>query len=440
MTGTGSTEILNGQSMTLSGTGYHLLARTIDNYGTATVIGSSGLNPYSGGSTPTFNNKAGGIYELQSTGGLDPYSSLTGVFDNEGTFRKTTSTGTANVSSYWTFNNSGTVQVQSGTLNVSGAFNNTGTAEVQAGNAMNLSGGGTSTGTFNVLSGATLNFSGGTHSLGGATFSNAGTINFNSGTENFNGTTATTVPGAVVLSSGTLGGSGVVNFNNLTWTGGTMSGSGTTTVSTSIIFSGSGDPLLDGRTLSNSGTATFSSTNYLNGKDGAVFNNLTGATVDLQGTNYFINAGGTLPVVNNAGTFRKSISTSTINIGFAMNNTGTVEVQTGTLNLAAGGTSTGAFNVFSGATLNFSSGTDSLGARPLTTRGRSTSTVPRKDFGAIGATTVPGTVVLSSGKTLGGSGTVNFNNLTWTERHYERQRVNYGFSRHHFQRRRRSGA
>ena len=413
MTGTGSTEILNGQSMTLSGTGYHLLARTIDNYGTATVIGLSGLNPYSGGSTPTFNNNAGGIFELQSTGGLDPYSSIPGVFNNGGTFRKTTSTGTANVSSYWTFNNSGTVQVQSGTLNVSGAFNNTGTAEVQAGNTMSLSGGGTSTGTFNVFSGATLNFSGGTHSLGGATFNNSGTINFNGATVNFNGGTVTTVPGAVVLSSGTLGvsltGSATVNFDNLTWTNGTMSGSGTTTVSTSITFSGGGDPLLSGRTLNNAGTATFSSLTYLHGS-GALFNNLAGAMVDLQGTNNFVGGG----TVNNAGTFRKSVSTSSINIGFAMNNTGTVAVQTGTLNLSAGGTSNGAFNLSSGASLNFSGSTYNLGSATFNNAGTISFNGGTEDFGASATTTVPGTVVLSSGMLGSSGGTVNFDNLTWT--------------------------
>ncbi len=234
-------------------------------------------------------------------------------------------------------NNAGTFRksVSTSSISIGFAMNNTGAVEVQTG-TLNLSAGGTSTGAFNVLSGATLNFSGGTHSLGGATFSNAGTINFNGGTVNFDGSTASTVTGAAVLSVGTtLGGSGTVNFENLTWTNGTMSGSGTTTVSTGIIFSGSGDPTLDGRTLSNSGTATFSSANYLHGKNGAVFNNLAGAIVDLQGTNYFINDGGTLPVVNNAGTFRKSVSTSTINIGFAMNNTGTVEVQSGGLTFQA---------------------------------------------------------------------------------------------------------
>ncbi len=366
MAGTGSTEILVGKSMTLSGAGYHLLARTIDNYGTTTVTGSYGLNPYSGGSTPTFNNKAGGIYELQSTGGLDSYSTLTGVFNNEGTFRKTTGTSTATVSAYWTLNNPGTVQVQSGTLSISGAFNNTGTAEVQAGKTMTLSGGGTSTGAFNVLSGATLNFSGGTHSLGGAAFSNAGTINFNGGTENFNGATATTVPGAATLSSigTTLGGSGTVNFSNLTWTNGTMSGSGTTTA-TGIIFSGNGDPLLNGRTLTNSGTATFSDMNYLHGKNGAIFNNMEGAVVDLQGTNDFKNDGGTLPVVNNAGTFRKSVSIGNINIQFAMNNTGTVQVQNGTLTFQGGVTQLvgdtltgGTWNVKANSTLNITTGSN----------------------------------------------------------------------------------
>jgi hypothetical protein len=121
--------------------------------------------------------------------------------------------------------------------------------------------------------------------------------------------------------------------------------------------------MLDGRTLSNSGTATFSSTNYLHGKNGAIFNNLSGAMVDLQGTNAFVNGGGTLPVVNNAGTFRKSVSTGNINIGFAMNNTGTVEVQSGTLTLQSsvtqlvGNTLTGGtWKVYSNSSLSISSG------------------------------------------------------------------------------------
>jgi hypothetical protein len=51
--------------------------------------------------------------------------------------------------------------------------------------------------------------------------------------------------------------------------------------------------------------------------------------------NNFVNDGGTLPTINNAGTFRKS-STSAITIGFAMNNTGIVEVQHSSLDFQGG--------------------------------------------------------------------------------------------------------
>jgi hypothetical protein len=174
------------------------------------------------------------------------------------------------------------------------------------------------------------------------------------------------VTGKAIFSSGTLGGDGVVNFDNLTWANGTMSGSGTTTATTGFIVNGGGDPKLDGRTLNNSGTATFSSNTYLHGQNGALFKNLAGAMVDLQGSNNFVNNNvGTLPVVNNAGTFRKSVSTSTINIQFALNNTGAVEVQSGTLNLQgavtqlAGNTLTGgAWNVKANSILNISTGSN----------------------------------------------------------------------------------
>ena len=67
-----------------------------------------------------------------------------------------------------------------------------------------------------------------------------------------------------------------------------MSGSGTTTVQAGIAISGSGTLLLDARTLNNAGTTTFSANN-LHGKNGAIFNNQLGATVNIQGYNNFVN-------------------------------------------------------------------------------------------------------------------------------------------------------
>jgi hypothetical protein len=394
MSGSGTTTASAG--IIVNGGGDPILdGRTLKNSGTATFSSNTYLHGQNGA---VFNNLAGAMVDLQGSNNFENNNVGTPpVVNNAGTFRKSVSTGIISIG--FAMNNTGTVEVQTGTLN--------------------LSAGGTSTGAFNVLFGATLNFSGGTHDLGGATFSNAGTINFSSGTVNFNGSTATTVTGKAIFSSGTLGGGGVVNFDNLTWTGGTMSGSGTTTASAGFIVNGGGDPLLDGRTLNNSGTATFSSNTWLHGQNGAVFNNLAGAMVDLQGSNNFVNNNvGTPPVVNNAGTFRKSVSTGIISFGFAMNNTGAVEVQTGTMNLSAGGTSTGAFNVLFGATLNFSGGTHDLSGATFSDAGTINFNGGTVNFNGSTASTVTvtgaGAAILTTGGTLGGDGVVNFNNLTWT--------------------------
>ena len=203
-----------------------------------------------------------------------------------------------------------------------------------------------------VSNAGTIYFNGGTETLSGAAFTNTGTINISGSTLTFN--TAATMPGTVNFSSGTINGTGNATFaNQLPWTGGTMSGSGTTTLQAGMAVSGGSNLLLDGRTLTNSGTTTFSS-NYLHGKNGAAFNNATGALVDLQGYNNFIHDYvGAIPAINNAGTFRKSSSTTTIDIAFAMNNTGKVRLLKGVLNLSGGGTSNGTFSIASGTTLGF---------------------------------------------------------------------------------------
>ncbi len=389
------------------------------------------------------NNQSGGVFDIQSNAGFTS-TGLPGFINNAGLFKKSAGTGTSSVDSHWTFNNSGTVEVDSGTLSFGGAFNNTGTASVQSG-TLNLAGGGTSTGAFNVAAGDTLNFSGGTHLLFGAAFSNSGTINFNGATLNFNGA-ASSVTGAAVFSSGAIGGTGVVNFNNLTWTGNglAMNDSGTTVIAPSgtLTINGSGYNLL-GRTLDNYGTACVTGAASLHtygagwgGSGAAVINNMAGATFDLQGTgglsNYAFN--GPTGVFNNNGILLRSTDsgTSTINSWWTLNNSGTiqvqngtlqitgsftnygsVEVQAGTLQLSGNGSSSGSsYNVSPGAVLDFAGGTHSLAGVTFASSG--TTRFSAGNVIVASPTTVPGVVILSRGA-ISGSGTVTFNNLTWTD-------------------------
>ena len=131
-----------------------------------------------------FDNQSGATYNLQNDSYID--SAYSGFhFDNAGTFTKSGGTGTSLV--YPTFNNSGVVNANSGTI----AFN----------------GGGTSSGTYNVP--ATLQFNGGAFSLtSSSSVAGAGTVNFSGGTMTLGGTYnitgGTTVSGTTVTVTGTI--------------------------------------------------------------------------------------------------------------------------------------------------------------------------------------------------------------------------------------------
>ncbi|MGA2060803.1 MAG: hypothetical protein ABSG67_10010, partial [Thermoguttaceae bacterium] len=227
------------------------------------------------------------------------------------------------------------------------------TVSVAGTGELNLAGGGTSGGAkggaFTIASGSTLGFTGGTYNLVGAIFGNSGTINFSLGT--LSGTSTVTLTGS---------------FN---WTGGTMSGNAATAIQGSANYLYN-DLTLDGRTLTNTGPTTFSpyfsssfsTITHLYGRNGAIFNNQMGATVTLQGPTYFINDDGTAPTINNYGTINVQPQTGCpIDVEFAMNNTGTLQISgTGTvMSLSGGGTSNGTFFIL-GTTLGFSGGTHDL--------------------------------------------------------------------------------
>ena len=352
MTGSGSTQIAPGAIMNIGSSASQniYLARTINNTGEITLSGGMPLCNYTGG-TPTINNLAGAVFDLQNDQGINRIYAIDSVVNNAGTFQKSGGSGTSSIN--WTFNNTGTLKVLSGTLSISSAFYNTGTANVQAGSTLNLSGGGTSAATYNVALGAVLNFSNGTHDLSGSTFFNTGTINFSGGTENFDA--PTTLPGTVSISGGTISGGGAVNIGSgatLNWTCGKMAGSGSTEIAPGAIMnigSSASQNIYLARTINNTGEITLSGgmplCNYTGGTP--TINNLAGAVFDLQNDQGINRIYAIDSVVNNAGTFQKSGGSGTSSINWTFNNTGTLKVLSGTLMLqnsvtqVAGNTLTG---------------------------------------------------------------------------------------------------
>lgn len=331
--------------------------RTLNILGAAVLTASDGHYVYLQGGSVISN---AGTLDLQDSAQIYANDGASGVH-NTGLLRKVGGTGTGTLDGV-ALNNTGTVQVLTGTLN--------------------LIGGGTSSGNFNAAAGATLNFGGGTHAITltpASSINGAGTLGVSNGTVTIGGS-GTYAAGITSITGGTLnlnldGTTGRFNFSGgtlagskmltvtqaMAWSGcGMLGGSGVTTIGSSAMLTvtwGGGSwacPQMNGRTLNNRGTAvvTASDGHYVYLQGGAVINNA--GTLDLQdNTMLFGNNGG--GAVNNTGLLRKvgGAGTATLD-GVALNNTGAVQALTGTLSLS-GLTQNGGVTLLNGGTLAGSS-------------------------------------------------------------------------------------
>src|SRR5437867_9934822 len=146
-----------------------------------------------------------------------------------------------------TFNNGGTLRKSAGTATstISLPLNNTGTVEMQAG-TLNFSSGGMHSGPFSASNGATLQFGGGTHTLAatasvnapssnvilggtavslGGTYNVTGTTTINGGTNTFSGN-VTSGGNTLTVTAGTANfNSNAISVASFNLSGGTVSGS-----------------------------------------------------------------------------------------------------------------------------------------------------------------------------------------------------------------------
>jgi len=298
---------------------------------------------------------------------------------------------------------------------LSAPWNNNGMATVEAGE-LRLQGGGDSTGSLTLNPGTTLRFFGNANLSATSSIVSNGTVIFDNGTVNLaGGYTAngdTDIAGgtaafqsgstpslqALNLSAGLLdGGQDVPVAGLLTWTGGGMSGSGSTLANGGIVIDAPTFKTL-GRVLVNAAGQTAS------WRDGDLSISTSGASFDNAGTFRAEHAGDraingfTDRVFNNlgTGTFVKApplagvVGTTTMNA--PLNNAGTTDIQAGTLRAdtytqTAGSTilDGGAMSAF-GQPINIAGGT-------LTGNGMITAPAVQNTGGALG----PG---------LGGAGTI----------------------------------
>jgi type IV secretory pathway protease TraF len=216
-----------------------------------------------------------------------------------------------------------------------------------------------------------------------------------------NSTVAVESGAVYALSGGTLGGphAGTI-AGTLTWSGGALSGTGTTTLAAggASIWPTNNSRFLNARTLVLDGPVTWSGGGTLQLENQATLVNNGTLSYTSANIGAFGNVSGP-NLVTNAGSFVKT-GAGTFSIVTPFNNTGTVDHQTGTITLTGGGTSTGSFSVAAGATLDFLAGTHALNG----------------DVTGAGAVAITGaTVTVGAGTTFGlpalivtsGTGTVN---------------------------------
>lgn len=315
------------------------LEGTLINKATITQSGGSNLD-----TSGAINNEAGALYDIIDDSHVSR-DAVHGTINNAGTFRKSGGSGNSEVAA--ALNNTGTVAVTSGklrfraggTLNggtmafagghevefYAGNFSVVGTNSASGNGALEISDGHVFADTGN--SGAFANFTGGANLLltgGLVEGKTGGTLTFN-----LNGTSKVQLTGNPSAAGGSVGGLGsTINLGNFEWVHGTVAGSFTNNSTNFAITAG--EQRIDNAGLLTN-TSTITQGDGGNMSLGGTIANQSGAVWLSTGTNSISNSSPT-PVVNNAGTWRKTGASTISSLhSIAFNNTGTLAIDSGEL-------------------------------------------------------------------------------------------------------------
>ena len=258
-------------------------------------------------------NMPGALVDVQVDGGLHRGPAGPGVFNNAGTLRKSVGYGGSEAMAFnpgFVFNNTGLVELQSGTFQFTDGF--------------------TSSGLFTVATNTAVKLTGGTfHFLPGHRFT---------GTGSYGVFGSVVIDGPITEPDFLLAGSSLTMTNQITgtlvWQSGRLDGAPTIASHGVVRYvAGSAQPLSG--VLTNHGlflwpAGTYSAIYFSSGR----LENMADGLVDLQVDAGFYSDGGSAQV-NNAGVLRKRTGSGTgffaSGVGFL--NTGLLDVQSGTMQL-----------------------------------------------------------------------------------------------------------
>ncbi len=301
------------------------------------------------------NVMAGGVMNVSSNAAL-AQSVGTNALNIAGTLNKSGGTTSINIPC----NNTGTVNVDAGTLVLSTGSNN-GTVAVDPGATLTFGNTMTHQPGSLVTGGGTISFTGGTNAFPAGTFAPSGTFTVGtSGDVVLNNTVPPSTIGSpiagtltvnvgqtfpAVTVTGTLNGTGDFSFpSNLTLSGGFLGGAATATIPVgATLFLGTTTNTISARTVDVAGTVEWTA-GQINCQN-LTLNVLAGGVMNVSSNAALAQSVGT-NALNVAGTLNKSSGTTTVNI--PCSNAGTVNVSGGALSLNSSYTQTAGATLISG--------------------------------------------------------------------------------------------
>jgi hypothetical protein len=375
---------------TLLGSSGKFLSRTFDNHGVLTYNGTGFLFDLNNGDSGVLNNLAGATFDLAGDGDIGPWADGPKAINSAGMFRKTAGMTT---SIDIPFNLTGSVEVQSGTLNVNG--------------------GGSASGAFN-LAGGLVTVTGGTFTLlNGAAGTGPGTLVVYGGTVAVNTGESASVARLTQRRGATVGGGTLTVTSSYSFGGGTQSGTGKTVVAATATGSMSGTAIkLLGRTLENHGTLTYSGSGLEFGFAGGtgVINNTNGAVFSLTGDGDMTVFGSGAHAIVNAGTLNRSgAGTTSIDSGISFTTTGAVNVTAGTLDVGEVYTQSAGITTLSAGTALASAGGVLINGGTLDGFGTVSGNLTNKGQVRPGGAGPAGTLTVTGNYTQTASGVLDIN-------------------------------
>ncbi len=317
------------------------LAGVFTNQGTVNwLAGNVNLNTNASGATGGVWNQAGGLFDIQCNQAVQN-SGLPGTFHNAGLLRKRTATSATSFDVF--FDNSGTVEAQSGSI------------DFGAGSVLG--------GVFQADVGAAIVFNGGNYTLSSPpNFQGSGSVQLTTVNLTLNQFTgALTLDGALLVGQNTVAATGTINLNGSNLGSGaslTVLTNGVLNINSSITLAGA---------FTNQGTVNWLAGNVnintnASGANGEIWN-LAGGLFDIQSNQAVENS--TSPgTFHNAGLVRKRTATGGTSFDVFFDNSGTVDAQSGTVSFSDGGTLGGIFQADIGAAITFNGGTYTLSRPP----------------------------------------------------------------------------